>query len=330
MPLFSEDPSIDSWLKRHLACPRDLKPLDMSPGFLRCEENHTYPVVQGVPVLLLSDAVPTQKEFWEILEQPGGSPRLAASSKEGIDPFVRRALPATSGSLYGSLAAKLQRYPIPELPLPDGNKNIFLDLGCNWGRWCLSASRKGYLAIGIDPNLEAVLAARRVSEQLKIPCCFLVADARRLPFSSKCTDVVFSYSVLQHFDKSDACRALRETSRVLKEGGTALVEMPNAFGLHNLAHQIKRGFRKARDFEVRYWTPAELHRTFTSCVGPSRLVADGYFCLNPQLSDISMLPFAYRLVVRVSEWLRKRSLMFPWLIHVADSLYVQSKALLKS
>ncbi len=327
--MFSRNPQLDSWVQQHLACPRDFKPLEILGDRLRCPENHAYPVVNGVPILLLEETVPTQKEFWKVLKQPETFSKTEAAEvpdQDGIDPFVKQALPATSGGLYNSVAAGLRQYPIPELPLPDGHGAVFLDLGCNWGRWCLSAGRKGYWVIGIDPNLEAVLAARRVSVQLNIPGCFLVADARHLPFASHCVDTVFSYSVLQHFHKEEARKAFKEASRVLKAGGTAFIEMPNAFGLHNLLHQLKRGFRQARDFEVRYWTPAELVQTFNACVGPARLIADGYFSLNSQAADLHLLPFPYRLVVRISEWLREKSLVWPWLVGVADSLYVQSTA----
>jgi len=257
-------------------------------------------------------------------------PSLSKPSQEDpvlqdrLDPFVQQAIPATSGNLYRLLTNKLRRYPIPELPLPGENGKYFLDLGCNWGRWCFSAASKGYFPIGIDPNLGAVLAARRVSRQLKIPACFLVADARYLPFAPSCIDIVFSYSVLQHFDKECVRRVLKETSRILKTGGTSLIEMPNVFGLHNLLHQAKRGFRQAHDFEVRYWTPAELKRVFGRCIGPTSLLVDGFFSLNPQAADLDLLPLRYRLFVRGSEFLRKQSVRWTWMTHLADSLYVKS------
>jgi SAM-dependent methyltransferase/uncharacterized protein YbaR (Trm112 family) len=327
--MLCEDLRLNSWIRQNLVCPRDFKPFETRAGYLRCPDNHTYPIVQGVPILLLGETVPTQKLFWQVLERPEVALQVHSADSPvpgGIDPFVKRALAATSGNLYGFAAKNLGRYPIPDLPLPNSPEACFLDLGCNWGRWCFSAARKGYLPIGIDPNLEAVLAARRIAKQLSLPAYFLVADARHLPFSSHSMATVFSYSVLQHFDKNDVRQTLKEVSRVLRTGGTALIEMPNAFGFHNLLHQIRRGFRQAREFEVRYWAPAELKKTFGFYIGPTQLCADGYGTLNPQVADLDMLPFLYRLVVRVSEWFRKRSLRWTWLIYVADSLYIKSAA----
>ncbi len=319
--MLCENSRLDQWLQQNLACPRDFKPLQIRSDTLICPEKHVYPIVQGVPVFLLKEVVPTQKRFWENLGQPHAldEPTLP----NGLDPFVQQAISATSGNLYRSL--RLRRYPIPEFPLDRGEGGYLLDLGCNWGRWCISAARKGYIPIGVDPNMDAILAAKRVSKQLNTAAYFLVADARHLPFRSHSIDTAFSYSVLQHFDKNDVHHVLQEISRILNPGGLSLIEMPNALGPHNLLHQLKRGFRRARDFEVRCWTPSELRKAFGLSIGPTSLSADGYFSLNPQAADLDLLPFRFRLVVKISEFLRRGSLLFPWMICAADSLYVKSE-----
>jgi ubiquinone/menaquinone biosynthesis C-methylase UbiE len=43
-----------------------------------------------------------------------------------------------------------------------------------------------------------------------------VGDARFLPFRAGSVDVVFSYSVVQHFSKDDASREIKEVGRVLQ------------------------------------------------------------------------------------------------------------------
>ena len=98
--------------------------------------------------------------------------------------------------------------------------------------------------------------------------------------------------------------------------------MPNTFGVRCLYHQIRRGFRKARDFEVRYWTPPDTQSAFAQTVGPSRLSVDGYFSLNAQLSDVRFLPADHPAIVYASEALRRLSESVHPLRYVADSLYV--------
>ena len=168
-------------------------------------------------------------------------------------------------------------------PAPSGNGKVLLDLGCNWGRWSIAASRLGYQVFGIDPNPEAVFAAYRVAEKAapeSNPPRFIVGDARFIPFRDGTADQVYSYGVLQHFSRGDVRLALNETHRVLKVGGKALIQMANSFGLRSAYQQLRRGFSDGEKFDVRYWTPDELRSTWEACVGPSQLSADGFLNLN--------------------------------------------------
>jgi len=57
--------------------------------------------------------------------------------------------------------------------------------------------------------------------------------------------------------------------------------------------------------------------------GSAHIFVDGFFSLNPQISDVSLLPWKYRAVVYASEALRKISGILSPLTYVADSLYVK-------
>ena len=320
---------MDRWLQEHLVCPRDHRALAIDGQTLVCAEGHAYPYVDGIPIMLLYDVQPTHVAFHETRSRvasgaPADRAGDAAGSPEAVDPFVQDAVAGTCGNMYRQMVRRLTAYPIPELRLPPGAGQSFLDVGCNWGRWCVSAAQKGYSVIGIDPSLDAIRAARRVAAQLGVSAAYVVADARHLPFAAGAVDLVFSYSVLQHFDKADAVRALEEIGRVLKAPGTATIQMPNTFGLRNLYHQARRGFRRPTAFEVRYWSPDELRRAFERAIGPTRLSVDGYFSLNAQVSDRELLAPGFGAVISSSEHLRRLSGRFPWLVGVADSLYVTS------
>jgi len=231
---------------------------------------------------------------------------------------------ATSGYSYKHLIGNLKSYPIPELRLPEANGKTFLELGCNWGRWCIAAARKGYAVVGIDPSLGAILAARRVAEQLGLPIKYLVADARYLPFKQTSFDTIFSYSVLQHLSKDNVKHVLAEVARVLKPGGTSLIQMPNLLGIRCLWHQAKRRFRKARGFEVRYWSLPELKKTFVDKIGETTISVDCYFGLGLQKADTDLMPPELKLIMNLSEVLRSISHKLSILKYVADSVYVKS------
>ena len=319
----------EKWLLENLVCPRDYSNLQLKNDFLTCAFGHLYPYIDGIPIMLLKEAKPTHGACCKSVEQPSVNheynPYCGTEVIPGaIDPYVQSEVAGTCGIMYRKLINKLNRYPIPELCLPSSKGQYFLDIGCNWGRWCISAANKGYTCVGIDPSLDGIKAAYRVARQLGVSNIYIVADSRCLPFRSNFFDVIFSYSVFQHFDKHDVCLSLAEIKRTLKTSGLSLIQMPNIFGLRNLYNQAKRGFRNPVSFEVRYWFLSELRRTFRDLIGPTSSFVDGYFSLNAQVSDIDLFPLKYGLLINSSEILRRISVKVKWFKYFSDSIYVKS------
>lgn len=319
---------MNEWFENQLVCPRDKQALEFSANQLCCPNNHVYPVFENIPVMLVDDAETTHDYINRTLEKVRRSDRNGSRCPdlgEGeIDTFVQGEVPYTSGNLYFSVQNKLSRYPIPELRLPRGNGERLLDIGCNWGRWSIAAAQKDYQPVGIDPSLDAVLAARRVSRQLGVETNFVVGDARFLPFADGAFDIVFSYGVFQHFSKENVRISLDEVVRVLKSGGKTLFQMPNKYGIRQYQQHRRRGFTEGKDFEVRYWTPTELMQTFENKIGDTKMTTDCYFGLGIQASDVDLLPLKFKAVVYTSEVLRKLSGVLKPLTKVADSVYLES------
>jgi SAM-dependent methyltransferase len=306
-----------------LVCPRDRGALEQEGGEVSCSDGHTYPLEDGVPLLLVEEERPTHGACWLSLEDEPAP----AVGDGGVDPVVQELIAATCGRHYRHLVDRLPSYPIPDLPLPPADGRLFLEVGCNWGRWCVAAARRGYLPVGVDPSLRAIQAARRVARQLGVRAFYVVADARHLPFDDATFAVAFSYSVFQHFAKPDTLASFDEVARVLEPGGTALVQMANLYGLRSLLNQaLERRFREPRElFDVRYWGPRELRHELESRIGPTELSVDGFLTLNPQPTDLELLPRRYRGLVRVSETLRGLAGRIPPLTYAADSLYALSR-----
>ena len=55
------------------------------------------------------------------------------------------------------------------------------------------------------------------------------------------------------------------------------------------------------------------------------ITADGFLTINPQATDLDLLPARSRAVVRVSEALRRASERIPPLVQVADSVVVHAR-----
>jgi 2-polyprenyl-3-methyl-5-hydroxy-6-metoxy-1,4-benzoquinol methylase len=310
-----------------LVCPRDRQPLAAGADGLRCAAGHRYPVVGGIPVLL-DNLLPDIHPYFEESRRAGlqATATTATAPVVGVDPFVQQEIVKTNGILYRGTEGGLTRYPIPKFPLADGGGRKLLDIGCNWGRWCVAASQAGFETVGIDPSLAAVQAAYRVSRQLGVAPEFVTADGRALPFPDASFDVVYSYSVLQHFSKEDARATIAEAARVVKPQGRVLIQMANLLGVRQLYNQLRDIIRGEDNvFRVRRWLPGELVSTFTELVGPASLTADGYFSLNAQPSDVDLLAPLPKAVVRTSEALKAVSRRVKSLALVADSVFIEAR-----
>jgi len=327
--------TLDPWFLENLVCPRHRGPLRPEGTQLTCSEGDRYDTVDGIPVMLLGDVEQTHEAAIRSLsrgdaESVGGVDGKATAAgapplgePPGVHPFVQRNLIATHGLMYESM--RLTEYPIPEIPLPRATgSEAMLDVGCNWGRWSTAGALKGYRVVGIDPSLEAILAARSIARQLGKETRFVVGDARFLPFRAHCFDLVFSYSVLQHFSKDNVREALGSIRRVLKDDGVSLIQMLNGVGARSIYNRAKMVFAERHPFDVRFWSVRELRDIFSAALGPTTLVVDGFFSANVQRADFHLLPGRFRALVDVSDLLRRLTSRFPLLANVADSLYVLS------
>jgi 2-polyprenyl-3-methyl-5-hydroxy-6-metoxy-1,4-benzoquinol methylase/uncharacterized protein YbaR (Trm112 family) len=343
--------SIDPWYLQNLVCPVDRTSLTFDGTRLRSGGGRAYPVVDGVPVLLVEEREPTiridrlsiaraqgraevidQRAPELYLETIGGIGweeraelvRLWKNGSSPVDPVVTMIIGATAGNAYRPLIGdgSLREYPVPAIRLtPRKSGDTLLDVGCSWGRWSIAAARKGFAVVGIDASLGAVMAARRVARQLGLDIKYLVADARFLPFRDGRFNAVYSYSVLQHFATEDTRAALREAGRVLSPGGVAKIQMANKWGLRSLQHQVRRRFREPEAFEVRYWSVADLKSMFSRIIGTTRITADCYFGLGWQWSDFRYMARAHKPKLLISELLRRLSNVVPPMQMVADSVF---------
>jgi SAM-dependent methyltransferase/uncharacterized protein YbaR (Trm112 family) len=334
---------MNSFLLEHMACPRHHTALSPGRHELTCSAGCHFPVVDGVPVMLLEEAQQCMEAVRASLRQASepntdgglylesiglsseqrlGIRQLASTNEGEIDPVVAFLVAATNGIAYKDQVGKLKDYPIPTLRLPPAKGRVFVDIGCSWGRWCVAASRMGYKVIGIEPSLGAVMAAKRVARQLGIEAAFIVGDARYLPLKSSAIDQVFSYSVLQHLSREDVGLVATEIGRILNDSGRYLLQMPTKSGLRCIYHQLRRQFRDGSGFEVRYWSLPSLRRLFTDRIGATKFSVDCFFGIGLQYSDLSFMTPLMKGVVTTSEILRLVSNVATPLVWVADSVYV--------
>jgi SAM-dependent methyltransferase len=306
---------------RLLGCPQDHSPLQLREDVLVCRDGHTFKFEQGIPIF-------TKTPRRELI--PGNmGPCEYQGDRSAVDPFVNDWIVNTNGNLYWSSRGKLPRYPIPQSPLQAGDGKTVVDVGCSWGRWSIAAARAGYRPIGVDVHVDALAAAARVAKQLGAEADFVCGDADHLPFLPQSVDAVFSYSVLQHLERSVVRRFFAEAHRILKPGGVCLVQLPNRFGVFSLFQQLRRFFREAKtgSFEMRYWSRNQITDAVRNAgLSTPDIRPDGFLSQNPQASDLDFLPGSAKLIVSLSEKGRRASALFPVFTHFADSLWIRASA----
>ncbi len=106
------------------------------------------------------------------------------------------------------------------LGLPEGS--LVLDLPCGWGRLQPALERKGYRVVGGD--LSPLNLQRHLRDFSGIVTRL---DLRALPFKNSCADGVFcAYTSWGYFaTDSENLRQLQEFARVLRPGGTLLLDL---------------------------------------------------------------------------------------------------------
>lgn len=326
---------LDQYLLEQTVCPVDHCELRREGNFLVSTRNpaRRYPIAHGIPVFLRHDDESTA--WWakcsldraNRVAEGAEDPEFYDPGVEGVHPHVQAVIESTGGHLYDALRGGLKEYPVPRIRVEarQSRSSLLLDCGCNWGRWTFSAARKGIPSVGVDPSLGAVLAARQIRRQLQLPCSFIVADCRFLPFRAGTFSDVFSYSVVQHFSKENAGIAVNEFARVLQMGGDCLLQMPNVLGVRSMYHFARRGFRQGKNFDVRYYTPWELRSLMATAFKAVDLSLDAFLGLGIQPDDRKYMPTMNRLVIDVSEVLRGAQRVFPPLLYLADSLYLHGR-----
>lgn len=146
-----------------------------------------------------------------------------------------------------------------------------LEIGCGKAKESQELARRGACVFGVDYSADALrlLSSELVRTDSRMAA--LEADGRRLPFPDQSFDLCFSQGVIEHF--TDPQPLLREQFRVLRPGGTLVVEVPNKYTIYTpYKHLLMRLGRWSPGWEREY-SPAQLVRTVRQAgFAPTRVI----------------------------------------------------------
>lgn len=126
----------------------------------------------------------------------------------------------------------------------DNCKSV-IDIGCGGGRNLIYFLRNNFDVFGVDQNIEAVEAVKKLSAALSpdnAPGNFAVAYAEDMPFADGSFDLAISSAVfhfarnLVHFEQM-----LHSAWRVLKPGGFLFARLASDIGIETLVKDIGNG-----------------------------------------------------------------------------------------
>ena len=317
---------LDQRLLEILRCPVSGLPLRLDDtALISSDGTRRYAIIAGIPCMIPEEAQATHTGYTGLLEENQRHiNRASGLDDDSVNEFIEKMIVPTCGNLFHGVRFS-GAYPIPDFPEYRAGTTL-LDLGCNWGRWTIAGAKAGYKMIGVDIHLRALLCARRLSRRLvpKNEPLFVLADARYLPFASASFDGIFSYSVVQHFSKSNAAHILGEFERVMTSGAKSLVQMPNKTGLRALLTLGSKRNSEGSEFDVRYYAIKELVEMFEGIIGESDWFVDCFLGLNVHNRDRKFIPSSKKWIIDLAELLLRISRKVPILGRLSDSIFIRS------
>lgn len=105
-----------------------------------------------------------------------------------------------------------------------------LDVGCGTGRGTVMLGQKGYSVIGIDYTKEMLRKAKEKRKNLKLTnISFRQGNAKELPFKDNSFGCITSFNFIHMFGLESQKVLINEMARVLKPGGTIIVEFDSFY-----------------------------------------------------------------------------------------------------
>ena len=108
-----------------------------------------------------------------------------------------------------------------------------LDVGCGCGDYLFMLSQIFEYGCGIDFSQSAICHAQKIQKQKNISNLdFIASDGNELPFDDNYFDLIYSFSTL--YSVPNVRGVIKEISKKITSGGTAIFDLGNLFSLNTI------------------------------------------------------------------------------------------------
>lgn len=123
--------------------------------------------------------------------------------------------------------------------------SYILENGCGLGRWVHFYSRLGYNICGLDWDEKIIKLINEQFPELKV----YHGDSRQTNFEDNTFDVILSLGTFEHSEEGPEM-AIKESIRILKNGGILICSMPYFSPLLKLKVAMKEVYRMFRYYSI--------------------------------------------------------------------------------
>ena len=283
-----------------LQCPACKSRLKRLSGECKCVKCHrTYPIVDGVPVIIHEDNSVFRIE--EIIT------KVERESKNGLSQFLKPLLRKVIPSISANWVAEDNYRKFGKLLRENVNCPIVLVLGSG-------TKGKGIDALVCDGPIGLVVTDVYLGNNVDLVC-----DAHDVPFESTCFDGVIIQAVLEHV--LDPWRCVSEIYRLLKPNGLVYAETPFMQQVHMGCYDFTRFSHLGHRRLFRNFTEIESGM----CCGPGMALATAYqYFLTSFFNDRRLRGLAIIFAHFTGFWLKyfdKYLLNMPAAIDAASGCY---------
>lgn len=129
------------------------------------------------------------------------------------------------GGRYGRIFRDIHEFSMAEI-LQRLDKDVsILEVACGTGYVTKLIDKLGFKVVAVDNSNEMLTKAKEKVQSEAVT--FMIADAERLPFDDEEFDVVISTRFMHLFPPHQQRRLIQEMSRVLRRGGTLILDFDN-------------------------------------------------------------------------------------------------------